>query len=82
MNYITRQPMIIKNMMKLNEDYALLKKRRSTLLDELYSDTKKSQALKSLRQTELHVLNTNLRKIDRFLMRYGFISRSRNTNKT
>lgn len=79
MNYIARQPMIIKSIMKLNEDYALLKKRRSTLLNELYGDSKKSHTLNALRQNELHMLNTNLRKIDRFLTRYGFINRNRDT---
>jgi hypothetical protein len=79
MNYLVRQPMIIKNMARLNDDYILLKRRRSTLLDELDDNSTNSRTLRSLRRSELHLLDKRLTKIDRFLIRYGFIRKGSKT---
>jgi hypothetical protein len=74
MEYLVKQPRIITNMMKLNDEYMLLKKRRLTIVSEL--DDGSDQTLQSLRLDELRILNSHIRKIEHFLTRYGFIARN------
>lgn len=64
-------------MKRLEEEYAVLIKRRSTLQSELRDDSEHSKSLRKLRKDELRQLSAHLAKIERFLKRYGFIDDER-----
>ena len=76
---LTQQPAVILSMKRLEDEYTLLVRRRSTLLGEIRNDSKHSKSLRKLRKSELKRLSAQLTKIEHFLKRYGFIEKERTT---
>jgi|GEM_PF-3423590 len=73
-----RKPVVLSNILGINYEYLLLKRRRKHLTDELKLDTSSSKTLRSLRTTELAHIDYSLSKIDTFLKRYGLIDKDWN----
>lgn len=71
------QPAVISSMKRLEDEYKLLVRRRSTLQSEIRNDSEHSKSLKELRKSELKRLSAHLAKIENFLKRYGFIENER-----
>jgi len=80
MNYaLPKPPAVIASIKRVQDEYSLLKKRRSTLMWEIEDNSERSKMLKALRVNELQGLNMHLEKIEHFLRRYGFIDSKRTT---
>lgn len=74
---LAQQPAIISSMKRLEDEYMLLIRRRSTLLSELRNNSQQSKSVRKLRQSELRYLSSHLAKIEYFLKRYGFMDSKR-----